>query len=81
METGENLIMEYSNYWVASFLGSGINGNLQDNSQEEEEEEVASFLGSGINGNRLAPRRSQDLEALEVASFLGSGINGNNRIQ
>ena len=65
---------------IASFIGSGINGNnkqMLENSLEQHL--IASFIGSGINGNFV-----DFLEALAdkplIASFIGSGINGNEEI-
>ena len=55
---------------VASFLGSGINGNLLvcGSMEPSQPASVASFLGSGINGNTsptdagyLLPNRSRFL--------------------
>ncbi len=50
METSLLLLVFAPNNQIASFIGSGINGNgnggdIFDNS------EIASFIGSGINGN------------------------------
>ena len=36
---------------IASFIGSGINGNLRGATREKPIVSIASFIGSGINGN------------------------------
>ena len=61
---------------VASFIGSGINGNLKENNlKRQAESRVASFIGSGINGNLYVDNVQREVK--QVASFIGSGINGN----
>ena len=38
---------------IASFIGSGINGNLTGDDIESNLLLIASFIGSGINGNAV----------------------------
>ncbi len=50
METKKvHLLLSYP--IIASFIGSGINGNLGSTYQVATGEAIASFIGSGINGN------------------------------
>ena len=51
METWTEIGVESTPSEVASFLGSGINGNFDREAQDPMILFVASFLGSGINGN------------------------------
>ena len=37
---------------IASFIGSGINGNSNTLARAEPVYHIASFIGSGINGNK-----------------------------
>ena len=60
---------------VASFIGSGINGNNLQRRVLQQRFSVASFIGSGINGNSVV--ENPHANPVEVASFIGSGINGN----
>ena len=53
METTFNGIKDVLGILVASFLGSGINGNKPLHDVPMKSYKVASFLGSGINGNVL----------------------------
>ena len=45
------VVTVWSFYWVASLLGSGINGNERFSLRTATIFIVASLLGSGINGN------------------------------
>ena len=42
---------------IASFIGSGINGNIKSN-YATLHHNIASFIGSGINGNFIIPLES-----------------------
>ena len=52
METGDRFQLKREPPLVASFLGSGINGNSLVGHRDNPLSLVASFLGSGINGNK-----------------------------
>ena len=79
METvTKHIIKHCEGIAIASFIGSGINGNyvLHPRYPPPVRRRIASFIGSGINGNFLSDIRS-DFPNIEIASFIGSGINGN----
>jgi len=40
---------------IASIIGSGINGNMDQKRMEDDLRKIASIIGSGINGNFQAP--------------------------
>ena len=50
META-SFICFWSAHCIASFIGSGINGNIAVEVPVPDSERIASFIGSGINGN------------------------------
>ena len=63
---------------IASFIGSGINGNGRVLFFPQGEVLlIASFIGSGINGNSSRLTLQQHCQNKAIASFIGSGINGN----
>ena len=77
METRDSVRWPSISPTIASFIGSGINGNLS--SKRERcltRNIIASFIGSGINGNAFASSEGNS-GGSEIASFIGSGINGN----
>ena len=78
METHEKDCAEISsNNKIASFIGSGINGNKTSYGHVFLHIlRIASFIGSGINGNQHQ-NTFWILLSRKIASFIGSGINGN----